>query len=75
MANEPHTDNHTKTITFQLGTHYLSRFALRAERLLRTIQSASTEKNAIIHHAALHDLFESHAKGIYLFIIEITPLR
>ncbi|MDX2346741.1 MAG: cell division protein ZapD [Legionella sp.] len=46
------------TITFQLGTHYLSRVALRVERLLLTIQEASTEQHPVIHHAALHDIFE-----------------
>jgi cell division protein ZapD len=46
------------TITFQLGTHYLSRVALRVERLLFTIQEASKEQHPVIHHAALHDLFE-----------------
>ena len=46
------------TITFQLGTHYLSRVALRVERLLLTIQEASTEQHPVIHHAALHDVFE-----------------
>ncbi len=46
------------TITFQLGTHYLSRVALRAERLLFTIQEASLEQHPVIHHAALNDLFE-----------------
>ncbi len=46
------------TITFQLGTHYLSRVALRVERLLLTIRAASTEQHPVIHHAALHDLFE-----------------
>ncbi|MDF1646156.1 MAG: cell division protein ZapD [Legionellaceae bacterium] len=46
------------TITFQLGTHYLSRVALRVERLLFTIQEASLEQHPVIHHAALNDLFE-----------------
>lgn len=46
------------TITFQLGTHYLSRVALRMERLLCTIQEASRETHPVIHHAALNDLFE-----------------
>ncbi|MCH9689790.1 MAG: cell division protein ZapD [Gammaproteobacteria bacterium] len=46
------------TITFQLGTHYLSRVALCVERLLRTIQAASLEQNPAIHHAALNNLFE-----------------
>ena len=46
------------TITFQLGTHYLSRVALRVERLLLTIEEASTEAHPVIHHAALNDLFE-----------------
>jgi cell division protein ZapD len=46
------------TITFQLGTHYLSRVALRVERLLFTIKAASLETHPVIHHAALNDLFE-----------------
>ncbi len=46
------------TITFQLGTHYLSRVALRVERLLFTIKEASLETHPVIHHAALNDLFE-----------------
>lgn len=46
------------TITFQLGTHYLSRAALRVERLLLTIKEASTQSHPIIHHAALKNLFE-----------------
>ena len=46
------------TITFQLGTHYLSRVALRVERLLFTIKEASLEKHPVIHNAALNDLFE-----------------
>ena len=46
------------TITFQLGTHYLSRVALRVERLLFTIKEASLEQHPVIHNAALNDLFE-----------------
>ncbi len=46
------------TITFQLGTHYLSRVALHVERLLFTIYAASHEQHPVIHHAALNDLFE-----------------
>ncbi len=46
------------TITFQLGAHYLSRVALRVERLLGTIEQACEAQHAVIHHAALNDLFE-----------------
>jgi cell division protein ZapD len=46
------------TITFQLGTHYLSRVALCVERLLLTIQAASLEQHPVIHHAALNNLFK-----------------
>jgi cell division protein ZapD len=46
------------TITFQLGAHYLSRVALRIERLLTTIEQASQEQHPVIHHAALNEIFE-----------------
>jgi cell division protein ZapD len=46
------------TITFQLGAHYLSRVALRVERLLTTIEQASQEQHPVIHHAALNEMFE-----------------
>ncbi len=46
------------TITFQLGTHYLSRVALRVERLLFAIKEACSEQHPVIHNAALNALFE-----------------
>lgn len=46
------------TISFQLGTQYLSKIALQIERLLLTIDEAIQEKHPIIHHSALNDLFE-----------------
>jgi|GEM_PF-1022882 len=46
------------TISFQLGTQYLPKIALRIEHLLLTIDEACQEKHPVIHHSALHDLFE-----------------
>lgn len=46
------------TITYQIGTHYLSRIALRIERMLFAIQEASLTNHPIIHHAALNHLLE-----------------
>ena len=46
------------TITFELATHYLPRVALRAERLLQTIQEAAIETHPVIHHYALNNIFE-----------------
>ena len=46
------------TISFQLGTQYLSKIALHIERLLLAIEEACQENHPIIHHSALNDLFE-----------------
>lgn len=46
------------TISFQLGTQYLSKVALQIERLLLAIDEASQENHPVIHQSALNDLFE-----------------
>jgi cell division protein ZapD len=46
------------TISFQLGTQYLSKVALQIERLLLAIDEACQENHPVIHHSALNDLFE-----------------
>ncbi|KTD21465.1 cell division protein ZapD [Legionella israelensis] len=48
----------TKTITFQLATHFLSRIALRIECLLSTIKQACEESHEAIHRYALKNLVE-----------------
>lgn len=49
---------HQDTITFQLATHYLSKIALRMERLFAAIQQACQETHPIIHHYALKNIIE-----------------
>ncbi len=46
------------TITFQLATQYLSKIALRLERLFEAIEQACTDTHPIIHHYALKSMIE-----------------
>jgi len=48
----------SQSLTFQLGTHYLSRTALRIERLFSRIGQAVDQELTVIHDAALNDLAE-----------------
>lgn len=46
------------TITFQLGTHYLPKIALRLECLFLTVAQACEETHPVIHHYALKNVIE-----------------
>ena len=46
------------TIIFQLATQYLSKIALRIERLFLAVVQACEEKNPLIHHYALKNVIE-----------------
>lgn len=47
-----------QTITFQLGTNFLSKLALRLECLFLTIEQACNEIHPVIHHYALKNVIE-----------------
>ncbi|HVT62659.1 MAG TPA: cell division protein ZapD [Legionellaceae bacterium] len=57
MARD-HAGMHKNEIIFQMAVNFLSKIALRLERLFLAIEQACSAKNPIIHHYALKNVIE-----------------